>query len=77
MSDSPALGRQYEKQLVPGWSAFKGTLTRDAVVQPSVIEYLPVIPTSPTRLSTVYILLKRSPALADNLKQADVVVVLD
>ena len=77
MRDSPALGRHNEKQLVPGLSAFNGSLTCDAVVRPSVIGYLPVITTSPTQLSTVYFLLKRSLALADNLKQAYVVVVLD
>ena len=59
------------------WSAFNSSLTGDAVVRPSVIGYLPMLPTSPTQLSTVYILLKRSLAQADKLKQTGVVVILD
>ena len=52
-------------------------LAKDDVKQPSVIGYLPVIPASPTELSTVYLLLKCSLAVADALNQHGVVMVLD
>ena len=56
-SDSPTFG-QTGPQLTPGWSAFNAALARDQLVRPSVVGYLPVIPSSPTELSTVYMMLK-------------------
>lgn len=75
-SDSPTFG-QTGTQIVPGWSAFNAALAKDEVVRPSVVGYLPVIPSSPTELSTVYMMLKRSLAVADELQQDDVIIVLD
>ena len=51
--------------------------TGNVQVHPSVVGYLPVIPHSPKELSTVYVLLKQSLAIADELQQHDVLIVLD
>ena len=76
-SDSVSFGRLDEEQKTPGWSAFNGLIARDDVIRPSTIGYLPVIPASPTELSTVYTLLKRSVGIAEEVKQQDIVIVLD
>ena len=64
-------------QSVPGWSGFCNVAQSGQMIRPSSIGYLPVIPSSPTELSTVYTLLTRSLATADQLNQHDVVIVLD
>ena len=43
----------------------------------SVVRYCPMIDASPTELSTVYTLLKHSIAMADEIRQEDVVIVMD
>ena len=47
------------------------------IAHPSVVGYLPVIPTSPTQLSTVFLLLQKSIATANLVNQESVVVVCD
>ena len=74
--DSAMLGQDGVQQ-TPSWTAFNALLKRDAVIRPSVVGYLPVPASSPTELSTVFMLLQRSIAVADQLQQSDVVVVLD
>ena len=69
-------GQEDGKQIVPGWSAFNAYVSRDELpMRPSVVGYLPVIPASPNELSTVYLLLNRSLAVADELGQHVVIVV--
>ena len=71
-------GQEDGKQIVSGWSAFNASVSRDELpMRPSVVGYLPVIPASPTELSTVYLLLNRSLAVADELSQHDVVIIVD
>ena len=66
-----------QEQPVPGWSGFCTLSQADQPIQPSSVGYLPVIPTSPTELSTVYTMLHRSMSTADRFGQHDVVIVLD
>ncbi|XP_071817001.1 uncharacterized protein [Apostichopus japonicus] len=72
----PAATRQTAQQTVPGWSAFNSMQTED-VPKISRIGYLPVIPASPTEMSTVYSLLVKSLEICSKLDQEEVVVVLD
>ena len=65
------------RQTVPGWSGFNAIATSEDVPQHSTVGYLPVIPASPTELSTVYVMLRKSISVADTLQQEDVVVTLD
>jgi len=44
----------------PGWSPFNAALQSDDVPTPCVVRYCQTIDTSPTELSTVYTLMKRS-----------------
>lgn len=76
-SDSTSLGQPDNIQKTPGWSAFNALVQRDCEIRRSTVGYLPVIPTSPTQLSTVYVLLQRSIEVADQLDQNSVVIVLD
>ena len=64
-------------QTVPGWSGFNAIATSEDVPQHSTVGYLPVIPASPTELSTVYVRLRKSISVADTLQQEDVGVTLD
>ena len=75
--DSQNVGQISERQQTPGWSGFNSLLHRHDEIRHSAIGYLPIIPTSPTQLSTVYLLLQRSIAVADELKQESVVIVCD
>ena len=61
-------------QSVAGWPGFCNVAQSDQILRPSNIEYLPVIPSSPTQLPTVYILMVRSLATVDKLSQHDVVI---
>ena len=54
--DSASFGQQEMEQTTPGWSAFNASVAQSDVIQPSRISYLPVIPASPTELSTVHTL---------------------
>ena len=77
-SDSLSDGRQEELlQSVPAWSGFSLLVSSEHEIRLSNVGYLPVIPASPTEISTVYLLLKRSVATAERLGQAHIVVVLD
>ncbi len=51
--------------------------TKRDPIHSSSVRYLPVIPSSPTSLSTVYMLIQRSVTLAAELGQQDTVIVLD
>ena len=53
-------------QVVPGWSGFNAAASKTIPV-PSVCGYCPVIEASPTQLSTVYTLLKRSVQMSRKL----------
>ena len=75
-SVSAAYG-QCGQQVVPGWSGFMSIMNKDVKVQESAVGYMPVIPSSPTQLGTVYLLLRRSMDLANQLGQPEIVVVLD
>ena len=72
-----AYGQGHTQQKLPNWSAFNGLMSSNDVIRPSVAGYLPNIPSSPTQLWTVYLLLKRSVAPADQLIPHDVVIMLD
>ncbi len=63
-------------QIIPAWSAFN-TVAENNVPRQSTVGYCPVIDASPTELSTVYTVLKRSVNMADQLDQHDVVVVFN
>ena len=63
-------------QMTPGWTAFN-VLTVNNEIRRSAVGYLPAIPSSPTQMSTVYQLLLRSLAVANELCQESVVIVLD
>ena len=76
-SDSLILGQVSNEKKIPGWAGFNSLLRHDDEIRLSNVGYLPIIPTSPTQLSTVYRLLKRSIAVADRLQQTSVVIVLD
>jgi hypothetical protein len=53
------LGHVDNIQKTPAWSAFNALVQHNCEVRKSIVGCLPVIPTSPTELSTVYLLLKR------------------
>ena len=62
-SDSAILGQ--DAQNTPSWTAFNAMVSRDVITRPSIVGYLPVLATSPTELSTVFMLLQRSITVAD------------
>ena len=74
-ANSDQLGQ--EEQKTPGWAGFHSLVESDRVIRRSVVGYLPVIPSSPTEMGTVYQLLLRSLAIADRLRQRSVVIALD
>ena len=77
-SDNAALGcTQGQEQPVPGWSGFCALSQVDQPIPPSSVGYMPVIPASPTELSTVYTMLHRSMSTADRFGQHSVVIVFD
>ena len=76
-TNSAHFGQAGGQQKTPSWTAFNVSVADKNMVRPCVVGYLPVIPASPTELSTVYVLLKRSLATADELEQHDVVITLD
>lgn len=63
-------------QTVPGWSGFNAAVSMATPV-PCVIGYCPVIEASPTELSTVYTILKRSVEMGRKLNLEEVIVVMD
>ena len=54
-SDSLTFGQLSNEQHIPCWAGFDSSLRRDDEIFPSVVGYLPIIPASPTQLSTVYL----------------------
>lgn len=64
-------------QSVPGWSGFNIVAKRNDVPGKSIVGYCQLIDASPTELSTVYTLLKKSVAMANLLGLDDTVIVLD
>ena len=62
---------------IPGWTGFHTTLASNDIHDKSAIHYLPVIEDSPTNMSTVNTILKRSLSLADQLNLQTIVVVFD
>ena len=60
---------QSDAQGVPGWSGLNAAVTSQVLPQQCAIGYLPVIAAAPTDLSTVYVMLKRSIAVAHKLQQ--------
>ena len=62
---------------VPGWSGFKAVASNKDIPPNSVVGYCQLIDASPTELSTVYTLLKKSLEMATQLGLNDTVVVLD
>ena len=73
--DSALYGQEKDApQSVADWPGFCNVAQSDQILRPSKIGYLPVIPSSPTQLPTVYILMVRSLATADKLNQHDVVI---
>lgn len=73
--DSGEFGQ--ENKITPGWAGFNALVSRHEIVRHSIVGYLPVIPSSPTEIHTVYKLLVRSLAVADQLKQSSVAIALD
>ncbi|KAL9951848.1 hypothetical protein ACROYT_G044583 [Oculina patagonica] len=65
------------QQSVPGWSGFNMVVNRNDVPCKSVVGYCQLIDASPTELSTVYTLLKKSVTMANRLGLDDTVIVLD
>ena len=66
-----------QRQVIPAWTSFNIRLQKSNIPRESCVGYCPVIEASPTKLPTVYTLLKRSLEMADQLNQHDVIVVLD
>ena len=65
------------EQAIPGWSGFCSLWQTKQENRPSNVGYLPVIPASPTELSTIYTILQRINAIASCLKQQDIIAVFD
>ena len=64
-------------QKVPAWSGFNASIESLSLPQRSIVGDLPVIAASPTELSTVHTVLKRSIAVANELNQDNVLITLD
>ncbi len=69
--------REDHDQSIPGWTAFNRILQENAAPRQSTIGYCQTIDASPTEVSTVYTLLKRSLIMANELHQFDCPVVCD
>ena len=68
---------QNDSQEVPGWSGSNAAVISQVLSQQCAIDYLPVIAAASTDLSTVYVMLKRSMAVAHKLQQQNVLRTLD
>ena len=62
---------------VPNWTGFNTLLRRNDSLVKANIGYLPMIPASPTDYDTVYSILKRSVAIADELSIPCITLVFD
>ncbi|XP_049332864.1 uncharacterized protein LOC111197609 isoform X2 [Astyanax mexicanus] len=65
------------KCTIPSWTGFHTLLQGDGTLQKSALYYLPVIEASPTEMSTVNTILKRSVQIADQLELDHIVLVFD
>ena len=61
---------------VPGWSGFNAAVN-STIPAPSVVFYCPGIEASPTELSTVYTLLKKSMEMGRKLGLDEIIIVMD
>ena len=67
-----------QQQIIPGWTPFNGQIQNTTDVPPPCnVGCCQTIDASPTELSTVHTVLQHSLAMADQLSQEDVIVVLD
>lgn len=66
-----------ERCTIPSWTGFHTLLQGDDTLQKSALYYLPVIEASPTEMSTVNTILKRSVQIADQLELDHIVLVSD
>ena len=66
-----------EQQRIPRWIGFNGIVCKQDIPRKSVVGYSQVIDASPTELSTVYTLLKKSVAMGKDIGVQDIMVVLD
>ena len=64
-------------QSVPAWRGFNALANKEDIPTKSVVGYCQLIDASPTELSTVYTLLKKSVEMAEQIGLDDTVVVLD
>ena len=62
---------------IPSWTGFHTLLQGENTLQKSALYYLPVIEASPTEMSTVNSILKRSVQIADQLELDHIVLVFD
>ncbi|XP_034096209.1 uncharacterized protein LOC117562482 [Gymnodraco acuticeps] len=62
---------------IPSWTGFHTLLQDENTLQKSALYYLPVIEASPTEMSTVNTILKRSVQIADQLELDHIVLVFD
>ena len=62
---------------LPGWTGFNTLLQSSRIPLPSTIAYLPVIDASPTEMSTVNTILRKSIKIADQLDLKTIVLVFD
>ena len=62
---------------IPSWTGFHTLLQGENTLQKSALYYLPVIEASPTEMSTVNTILKRSVQMADQLELDHIVLVFD
>ena len=61
---------------MPGWSEFNEAVS-DTLPEPIIVGCRPVIKASPSELSTIHTLLKRSLEMGRELNQNEVIVILD
>lgn len=62
---------------LPGWTGFNIMLKQDSILPSTNVGYLPVIDASPTDANYVHTILSRSTAIADSLKQKEMLIVMD
>ena len=70
-----AFGISQESQLVPSWTDFNIAVSRDVPCR-SVVGYCPVVNEATTKLDTVYTVIRKSLAMADEFDQNDVIMML-
>ena len=69
--------QEVEGTLHPGWTEYNTLLSFDVIPPLSKLGYLPVIDASPTKMDTVYTILKQSVDIADSLELDSLVLVMD